>query len=282
MPISITPDEQRLLKDVIIPPQPKVLLDVVAEIKKDEPEFSVIANAISSDIGISAAILQIVNSAAYRRAVAIDSIEQAVMVLGLRRILPVVKSVALRSSMQESQKLNSFWDRASDIASMSALVADYLGKAALVDQAYMMGLFHEAGIPLMYQCYDDYPNLLREREMNGWIGLIDAEHDRYETTHATLGALLGQKWKLCDSMVDAIYFLHDVDGLFASGELDETAIDLVAIIKIARHIVTTGQAGISHDTEWEVIKEDILDHLHMDSSEVDDMCVKVAQKHRGA
>ena len=128
MTISITAAEKKILQSVSIPPRPEALLTVAAEAKKPEPEIPVIAKAISSDIGISAAILQVVNSAAFRRAREIESIEQAVMILGLKRIIPLVKAVALKSSMSQSEKLSAFWKRAEAIATGSVAVAKFIDK----------------------------------------------------------------------------------------------------------------------------------------------------------
>ena len=60
-------------------------------------------------MGIAAAVLQVVNSAAYRRAKEIDSIQQAVMTLGFRRVFPIVKAVALKSALKSDYDLNEFW-----------------------------------------------------------------------------------------------------------------------------------------------------------------------------
>ena len=65
MPIEITDAEKKILASITIPPRPEVLLKLSAEAKKPEPNVSVIAHAITEDISISAAVLQVVNSAAF-------------------------------------------------------------------------------------------------------------------------------------------------------------------------------------------------------------------------
>lgn len=56
-------------------------------------------------MGISAAVLQVVNSAAFRRAREIDSIDQAIMTLGLKRLVPLVKAVALRATVGQNTEI---------------------------------------------------------------------------------------------------------------------------------------------------------------------------------
>ena len=108
MAITITAEEKKILQSVTIPPRPQALLTVAAEAKQAEPSIPVIAKAINSDIAISSAILQVCNSAAFRRTREITSIDQAVMVLGLKRIIPLVKAVALKASMAQSEKSVSY------------------------------------------------------------------------------------------------------------------------------------------------------------------------------
>lgn len=84
MAISITAKEKQILAKVNIPPRPQALMTITGEAKKTEPNIKVIADAIAEDAAISAAVLQVVNSAAFRRAKSISSIQQAVMTLGIK------------------------------------------------------------------------------------------------------------------------------------------------------------------------------------------------------
>ena len=108
MTIEITAIEKSVLQDVTIPPRPEALLNITNESTKEQPDMSIIAKAISEDVSISSSVMQVVNSAAFRRASEIQSIQMAVMTLGLKRLLPLVKSVALKSAMGESERLASF------------------------------------------------------------------------------------------------------------------------------------------------------------------------------
>ncbi|MFC3092786.1 HDOD domain-containing protein [Alteromonas sediminis] len=167
MAITITSNEKQILQSVTIPPRPEALLKVSEEAKKPEPDLAMIARIISSDISISAAVLQVVNSAAFRRMKEIESIQQAVMTLGQKRVLPLTKSVALKSAMGQSDKLASFWEEASTVAASASIISRLINKLALVDNAYMLGLFHNAGIPIMMLKYDDFDAILQVAKESG-------------------------------------------------------------------------------------------------------------------
>ena len=90
MSISLTDKEKAILRSVSIPPRPEALIKFSEETKKSEPNISRVSEILQNDVGICAAILQVVNSSAFRRAKEIESIDQAIMILGLKRLIPSI------------------------------------------------------------------------------------------------------------------------------------------------------------------------------------------------
>lgn len=269
MAIRITALEKKILQNVSIPPRPESLLKVSSEAKKPEPDVSVIAQAIAGDVGISAAVLQVVNSAAFRRAREIESIDQAVMVLGLKRVFPIVKAVALKSAMPENALLSEFWENANAIASACTLVCKQIEKPQLGDNAYMLGLFHTAGIPVMLQNFDSYDQVLALAQVQGWdYRVIDKEREGFNTAHTTIGALLGQQWKLPKDLVEVIYYQHDTSGIFSSSELSKVGLWMLAILKIARHVALDVVKGKSESAEWDLVRDQILEFFKWEDDEL--------------
>ncbi|GGA86852.1 hypothetical protein GCM10011369_31120 [Neiella marina] len=277
MAISVTPQEKAVLRNITIPPRPEVLLKIGEETKKEDCNVSVIADAIASDVGISAAVLQVVNSAAFRRAREIDSIHQAVMMLGLKRIYPIVKAVALRSSMKASAELDAVWDMASDMAMACASVCNHTGKPALSDNAYMLGLFHMAGVPIMMQVFDNYSSVMALSKTQGWDAVAEQERAEYQTTYATIGALLAQTWKLPAQLVEVIYYHQDIEGLFGSDELPEIALQLLAVLKVARRVVAEHLGNYQVEQEWAAAQDGSLAQLGLDEFGFDQLLDKVLQ-----
>jgi len=271
MGITITAQEKRILQQVTIPPRPETLIKIGEEAKKAEPNVSNIAAIITADIGISAAVLQVVNSPVFRRSREIESIQQAVMTLGLKRLLPLVKSVALKSSLGNAEKLTSFWDSASKIASAASICAEIMDKAALKDHAYMLGLFHNAGIPIMLLEFEEYTEMMAMAEADGWPAVVEEERSRFGTSHTTISAVLGQKWKLPAVMVETIYYQLDVEGLYTSGELSGTGLDLMSLLKFARHVIKYDATGSASDPEWEQVEDSVLERFDLSDVDIENM-----------
>ena len=140
MSISVTPQEKQILANVTIPPRPQALMKISQEAKQPEPNVKLIADAIAEDAAISAAVLQVVNSAAFRRAKKVESIHQAVMTLGIKRIFPLVKAGALKSALPENNDLIEFWQSSSMVASACSIYAELIGKPELADNAHTISV----------------------------------------------------------------------------------------------------------------------------------------------
>lgn len=278
MAITITASERRLLKSVNIPPRPETLILVSKEAKQAEPDVSVIAKAIAADVGISAAVLQVVNSAAFRRARDIDSIHQAVMTLGFKRVFPIVRAVALKSALQQNEQLANFWDYNERVAAASMLVAEQLGRSAAKDHVYMLGLFQAAGIPVMMSAFSDYDEILERSDELPWHRLIEEERSRYDTTHTTVGALLAQQWSLPKVLVEVIYYLHEHEDVYLSGELDSLGVDLLSMVKIGRYIADLSFRPDAAEADWERVRDTILARFYLEDYALEELVADIQER----
>lgn len=85
----ITLDNKKLagvISSFQIPVKPELLSYLQDLMAEEQPDITQIAELISSDIGLSAAILKIINSPVYGMDRKISEIKQAVMMLGLKVI----------------------------------------------------------------------------------------------------------------------------------------------------------------------------------------------------
>jgi HD-like signal output (HDOD) protein len=72
---------EKTLKGVVIPAKPQALIQIEAELRKDNPEPRVIVRIVGSDVGLSAAVLKTVNSPFFALSRKISSVTQAVALL---------------------------------------------------------------------------------------------------------------------------------------------------------------------------------------------------------
>lgn len=250
---------KKLVKGIAIPPRPAALQAVMSEKQKEYPDLNVIANVISQDVTLAASVLKAINSPFYGARRKITSIKQAVTMLGFGAVSNLVTGISIRQSTAGTKlRLERFWDTATDVALMGARLSKnlFVGDS---EEAYLIGLFHDCGIPLMMLKYPDYKKVLIEAN-DAHETFTAVEEKYYPTNHAIVGYYVAHSWGIGDRVCGAILNHHSENML----KLDDPEISsLLAILKMAEHICHTHRR-LSSDNEWDDHYEEILEHLGLD------------------
>ncbi len=259
-------EAKKLLAGVVIPPRPSVVTAVMQERNSAIPDLRRVAQLISADVGLSAAVLKTINSPLYGLRRQVSSIDQAVNLLGMKNIGALVIGLALRNTVP-AQGLDRFWDG----AARSALVASHLARSlgcADKEEAHLFGLFHDCGIPLLMQRFPDYRETLALANRAHDQAFTEVEDARHGTNHAVVGNLLASNWLLPEHLRSAIRMHHDLD-VFQS-QLSTQALNLVAIGLLAEHIESTF-SRLSGDSEWDKMGEAVIRHLMLNPDSLDEL-----------
>lgn len=270
---SATLDQTKLddtLKGFNIPAQPRVLLAVQQERSKPEPSLVEIAKLVSADVGLAGAVLKTINSPFFGMRRPIESINQAVMLLGMTNVVNLVTGYALRNSMQGkcAISLERFWDVASEVANISAAITKTLKLPVTPDEAYMLGLFIDCGIPVLACKFDDYKQVLIEGNDNPDVEMTVIEDRHYSTNHAIIGFYTSRSWGLPEAIRQAILQHHDTLPLYRddSDEISFLRDNLIAIQKMAENI-SHNYRRLSEDLAWKRTKESVLNFIGIDEEQ---------------
>lgn len=263
---ALTPEQIRnVLHGIKIPPQPQILVDLQIEQIMPDPDINSIAALISRDVGLAGTILKVVNSPFYALRNKITSVTQAVALIGLDSVINLVNGVSIKSEMSDETivHMNRFWDTANDIAMIAANVAKVVGFPK-PDLAYLLGLFHNAGVPLLMNRFDNYLDVIEQSYAEPTHRIIDIENALLKTNHAVVGYYIAKSWNLPKILCDAIAEHHNCDRNFLSdGQVDSESKTLLAILKLAEHICGSHKilGNQDHDYEWDLIGTEVLTYL---------------------
>lgn len=274
MTIELSEDQiKRALQGIRVPPQPQIMVDLQMEQMMPEPDMRSIARLISQDPGLSGSLLKIVNSPFFGLSNRITSIQQAVNLLGIARVINIVNAQSIRGQLSDDSilKLNRFWDNAQDVAATCMTLAKQLGCTG-PDEAYALGLFHNCGIPLMLSRFDNYIDVLETSYFSPGKRIVDVENLHLNTNHAVVGYFTAKSWLLPAHLCEAIANHHNARQLF----MDDCCADSdlknrIAILKMAEHICRTHQVlgGGEQDHEWEEAGAAILDYIGLTDYDFD-------------
>lgn len=248
--------EQRLIDSITdskitIPPQPTILLEIDRMINSSNDNIKSISKLISSDAGMTAAIFRLANSSFYKSSTKITSIPKAISIVGLTQIANLIKALALKSAVGgNGAAYEKFWKHSEEIAVLASIIA---GKQVSVcniaaDQAYMAGMFHDCGVPILMQKFPEYCNVFRLG--SGQWPNFEEEDKRFNTNHTVVGYLVAKHWKLPDFICAAIRFHHE------RLSVEDEALTMVSILQLAQHI----HSKLYHvnDQAWSEIAGQVL------------------------
>lgn len=253
--------EQAVLK-IGIPPCPKILLDLAEEAKRDEPDLQKIEKLICADVGLSAALIKTVNSPFYGLRHKVNSIMQAIHMLGLTQLSLMVMAMVLRDVLKNLShvEMERFWENSSRVAIISSYIAcrlPYIGTSThkqrqlFKDEAYTYGLFQDCGIPIMLNHYEGYKETLHAANLDAEQKFTAIEDAAYGKNHAMIGYVMAKSWGLPEEMTEAIRFHHEHDALATDKSLlsDESR-DFVALALLAEKAIQI-VTGRNHTCEWQ-------------------------------
>ncbi len=180
---------------------------------------------------MSARVLKTVNTPFFSRGRSIDSISQAVNVLGVSNLNLVVVNSALKSAYSKisSKALEHFWKHSELTAMACELVARRCCKE-LAESAYMTGLFHDSAVPLFIAKHSDYSELFYRSLRCGDLDIIEEEEKRYSSNHSVVGYLFCRTWRLPETVCMAVKHHHPKSKLGSAQDLPAETIVAALIV----------------------------------------------------
>lgn len=193
-----------------LPSEPSLLVELLDLCYNDNANFEMFSAAIKKDPALSAKILQVANSPAYRQWNEVKDIRRMLIVLGLTDVRGIVMTCAIQ---QFFAKFSNDFNRQVQYAWLRALIcanlAERLARLAGYEkpgEAFLAGLLHQVGMLLLL--------LNREAEYLPVISRYYQETDDFQhleqqelgVDHCELGAALVETWQLDSFIADAIHF----------------------------------------------------------------------------
>src|ERR1017187_7147611 len=217
------PDRKGLLAR--IPAFPPIVLRLLDLLARDDVEIRELVALISSDPAFSVQILQVANSPIFGFRSQIDSLQSALVVLGLRRIRSLSMTVATANHMKavlHIDELARCWRH----MLACALLTEELARScsAFEDRAYTAGLLHDVGrLGLLLAYPKEYAELLRHAERNA-LELLDIERQELGTDHCEAGRALAEHWNLPPDFQIVAARHHDPQS--------DAAVDLLTLVHL--------------------------------------------------
>jgi HD-like signal output (HDOD) protein len=242
------------LRDIGIPPRPTILARIENEMRKDEPDFKLLADIISSDMGLAASVIKVANSAYFGVGRRVRSILEALLVLGLKLTVTTIAGISLQRAFPNVPNLDRFWEASSRMARVSGWLAQRLKKRVNFrsEDAYTFGLFRDCGMPVLMIPFPEYRDILKQAEADQERLFTAIEDELLAINHAIIGAEFTEDWMLPAEICEGIRYHHyapAIDGDVAT-MIPENASRYIALTMVAQHLIQR-TTDLFPDQEWE-------------------------------
>jgi HD-like signal output (HDOD) protein len=220
-----------------LPTPPDLFFELSRLMHSPTTSVSDVAKVVTRDPGLSAKLLQLVNSAYFGTGQSTTSIQQAVALLGTDRLRYIALTASVFSSPDGDSNSGFSLQQMQQDSMRAAWLARSFAEPAARDEAFASTLLHDVGRVVLALSKGTNFRTVTERVQSG-ERLIDVEIDVFGVTHADVGARLLAIWGLPSSIVDVVQFHHD------PGSAPETCRALASIVHVADAIVHGAEAHL--------------------------------------
>lgn len=199
-----------------LPSIPAVYADLQRMLKKDDVTANDIAELIEKDIGMTAKLLQLVNSSFFGLYKKVESPTKAVKLLGFDTIRILVLGVKIFSELKNNSSAVShafLKDHSMKVAQCSKKIAlDTSDDPDIINDCFLAGMLHDIGrLLLLVNCQDVYLPIVEEAK-NEKALLVEKELQHFKATHGDVGTYLIGLWGFSGNILEAISYHNNINA----------------------------------------------------------------------
>jgi putative nucleotidyltransferase with HDIG domain len=247
------------------PGMPGTAVKLLALIDDSAMRVSQIEAILRQDPGLTANVLRLANSAYFGIPSKVGSIRQAVILLGLKRLIQMVIAACVSAIMDKSVPgydlpPGELW-RHSIAASVAAEGLVKVLKVEAAEEIFTAALLHDVGKLVLGEFVKDEFKQIETAVSQG-ISFEMAEKIVLGINHADVGAHILTKWLLPPEIVNAVKFHHAPE----ESERFSTMLDIVHVANFISMMIGIGigSDGLQHEPSVAVTERLGLEPGHLE------------------
>lgn len=223
-----------------LPPFSPILNQLLADLGRENVSYAKLSDSIEKDTVIAGNVLRMVNSGLYGRRGVINSVRNAVALLGLNKLRNVVLGLSVSRMWSQLKMAEGFSAKRLNLHSVAtAILADQLAGALPVqypEGAFLGGLFHDLGKMLIAVGMADEYSHIQYRYRACESSYRECEQEVLGLTHEELSAVAVLNWNLPEPIQTAVLMHHrPTTDVSAVGAPSNSMIPLSHILAAANH-----------------------------------------------
>ncbi len=270
----IKPSIQDIMSTIdSLKPVPQTALKILRMLQDPRCDADDISDELSRDQVLGAQTLKMCNSVIFMGAAPIDTLKEAVLVMGQGLLVQSVITVAIKSYFQQTGSSGyslckgGLYFQAVSTAMLAQQIAATTGKAD-PSLAYTAGLLHGIGKTILDQFVASCAPLFFRELLQSNSDMISIEKKVLGITHCEAGMFLAKKWNFSPALTQVIAH-HPFPEKATSHE------DLVYLIYLANLLAERFYRGMSMVSVQTESLQNALGHLGLTMDDIPDIISKV-------
>jgi HD-like signal output (HDOD) protein/CheY-like chemotaxis protein len=225
-----------------LPSLPILYQEIMAKLKQPNVQINEITGIITRDLGMTAKILQLANSAFYGTSNHVTDLNAAVSFIGLNVITSLFLSVHIFSEFKDLRiqgfSMDDLWKHSLDTATLANKISKLEGADySVANDAFVAGMLHDSGRIVLAA---NFPERYREaiamaRQEHCEISV--AERMILKHAHSEVGGYMMSLWGLPTPVTDAVLYHH------APGIVAEHKFCALTAVHVANSLAVSGFAN---------------------------------------
>ena len=230
-----------------LPSLPALYAELVKELRSEDASIRRIAEVISRDVGMTAKILQMVNSAFFAVRRHISDPTEAVSLLGVDMVMRLALTIQVFKQFNHARLAGfspeALWSHSLRVGLFAKRIAQSESvEPEIFNSAFTAGLLHDVGhLVLIANRPQQYARMLQLARTDG-CSYHTAEKQVFGATHAEVGAYLLGLWGLPSAIVETVAFHHRPSECLANGFGLLTAVHVANVLEAEMQAVRSGQS----------------------------------------
>jgi putative nucleotidyltransferase with HDIG domain len=195
-----------------LPSLPGGTRQLLGYLNDESVDLKIIVRAIECDQGLAIGVLRIANSPFFGMANKVQTIHDAVVVLGfsnLRMIITAAMTAMISfPNLGRETQVRQLFRHSLSVAICASVLARNHGLDA--GPAFLAGILHDIGTLALMSTFPELHAQAREQALRDSLFLHEAENAVFGFDHADIGASLCRHWNLPESIVQAIGSHHQI------------------------------------------------------------------------
>ncbi|MHC4406423.1 MAG: HDOD domain-containing protein [Planctomycetota bacterium] len=221
----------KLFDKIDVPSLPEAATRLLKAFGAEVPDMSELNRLITGDVGLSTKILSTVNSAYYGVRHKVSSVQQAISLLGIKRIrsltVAFVVSQRLPAKAAGFNRL-AFWQSSIQRGVFAQQLAAIIAPGT-EDEAFTGALLQDMALPILLSRWSTHYLPVVELAESSERPLYEVENERLSWNHAQAGAWMARNWGLPDVLVCCVGLHHATPDDLESVGFENTPIAAAAI-----------------------------------------------------